>query len=362
MLGPSSVTERRDLEAVTQRLRELPIKVVVYREGAQPLQQTIRKARSLVSQEAMDAVVWLGYWHSQRTLFVHTSAGRTLARQLARRESSAADREELAIVARTTVGALLDGGVRSMEEVVDVGGEALGAEEVEAPRATTTPAESSQAPPALAPPSKELRPESGSPASAAHDGSADAAVGLSARAGYAGSTPLVSAESAWQSGAGVALRLRRRSLYLDVSYAFLEASTLRLDSASASFQRHPATLALGAVWRPARSPSLSFAAELSAGADRLTRETVATGVSSVATAAESRWLFSGGARVAARAQVARRVGVYASLGADALLSSFDYVAVGSDGSEREGVRRFVGKLDVGASFDFWGVPDAQPSP
>lgn len=365
VLGPSSVTERRDLEAVTQRLRELPIKVVVYREVARPLHQTIRKARSLVSEEAMDAVVWLGYWRSQRTLFVHTSAGRTLARQLARRESSAADREELAIVARTTVGALLDGGVRAMEEVLDVGGDALGADSADAPPVEATPASSQPSPDAqLAPAVTEPGAEPGSPASAARDASAEAddTMGLSARAGYVGSTPLVSAESAWQSGAGVALRLRHRSLYLDVSYAFLEASTLRLDSASASFHRHPATLALGAVWRPARSPSLSFAAELSAGADRLTRETVATANSSVPTSAESRWLFSGGARIAARAQVARRVGVYASLGADALLSSFDYVAVGSDGSERESLRRFVGKLDVGASFDFWGVADAQPSP
>jgi hypothetical protein len=365
VLGPSSVTERQDLEAVTQRLRELPIRVVVYREVAQPLQQTIRKARSLVRQEAMDAVVWLGYWHAQRTLFVHTSAGRTLARQLARRESSAADREELAIVARTTVGALLDGGERSMEEVLDVGSDAVGPEG-DVPPAEATPSKSSQRPPegALAAPATEVGAEPRSDASAEHDDSRETedGVGLSARAGYVGSTPLVSAESAWQSGGGVALRLRRRSLYLDVSYAFLEASTLRLDSASASFQRHPATLALGAVWRPARSPSLSFAAELSAGADGLTRETVTTATSSVPTSAESRWLFSAGVRVAARAQVARRVGVYALLGADALLSSFDYVAVGSDASERESLRRFVGKLDVGASFDFWGAADAQPSP
>jgi hypothetical protein len=350
VLLPQQGAERADLEATGERLRELSAGVSLVKSEAETLPQAIAEARAAVQRSGAVAALWVDEWRGERTLFVHVrSSGRTLARRLPRGENPVVAREELASVARGTVSALLDGQAPSMDEVVEA--DATKAAAPEAPPATVEPRTEREAGEVPQPPRAVENPVRDEPPRSSR-AARDRAVSASARAGYFGASPLVDSGTVLQSGASLGLRFWfPYELFAEASYAVVPADTVTIGGTRASIARHPATLAAGKAFAFGAVPALWFSAELTAGVDRVTRETLSPGLDTRATATAGRWVLSTGARAGAAYVVAPRVSLYALFGAELVTSSFRYVSESPASADEQRVASLLTKLDVGGLFD-----------
>jgi len=349
---PVDQAERSDLEGAGERLKELSVSVLYVSGDTRSLERTSSVARGLSNQRAALAVLWISTWRAERTLFVHDGkSGRTLARPLPRAESPEAAREELAIVVRGIVNALLEGSAPPLEEVPSSASS-------EADTAADPRAASGAAAAGTGASTSADEPDSDT---AADRGATDAdrhstdGFGAGVRAGYGVFSPAVSGVSGFDAGPILGARLWGPfQLMFDASYGFLSETSLSLGGSNAMLHRHPIMLGAGKALVLGSSPRFWLSGELTFTADRMVRRTLHTPNDVMPTSSDGRWLTSLGARLGGAVRLARGVGIYTLFNVEATTSSFAYAAASEPDAARAETRGFVAHFDVGASFDMLG--------
>lgn len=316
------------LVATRAPLAELGVELsVAPRPAAASLAATTQAAKSIAQTTQALAVVWLdteGERSSSAVLYFFDAArSRLLTRQVEVSESEPAAAEEVAVVLRSAVGALLEGEEVAMTEV------ALPEVKKEPPAPLTPPAPASPAP---LPPAS--RPNS-------------FGVGLS----YVGS--IFNDQGTWQSGARFALAIRPFASRWWLGAAYEMLLPLDADGAGARTRvtRHPAELS---VARELLSGRLRIAPELALIADAVHRETRDVDATLEATAPSTRWLWALSMRLRGRCVLGERASLWGSLGADFVLNPFEQVAA-QPGSELAVASLLAVRphVEAGFLFDLW---------
>jgi hypothetical protein len=316
------------LDATRAPLAELGVELsVAPRPAATSLAATTNAAKRVAQSTQALAVVWLDAermrGNSAVLYFFDAARARLLTRQVQVSDSESAAAEEVAVVLRSAVGALLEGEEVAMTEV------AL-PEVKKEPLAALTP----PAPPARPAPQAPSRPNSFS-------------VGLS----YVGS--IFNDQGTWQSGARLALALRPFASRWWLGAAYEVLLPLDADGAGATTRvaRHPAELSVARELLPGR---LRVAPELALIADAVHRETREVDADLEATAPSTRWLWALSMRLRGRCVLGERSSLWGSLGADFVLNPFEQVAA-QPGAERAVASLLVVRphVEAGFLFDLW---------
>jgi hypothetical protein len=246
-----------------------------------------------------------------------------LTRQVEVSDSESAAAEEVAVVLRSAVGALLEGEEVAMTEV------ALPEVKKEPPAPLARPA-----PPTRPPPQAPSRPNS-------------FGVGLS----YVGS--IFNDQGTWQSGARLALALRPFASRWWLGAAYEVLPPLDADGAGATTRvaRHPAELN---VAHELLSGWLRIAPEFAVVADAVHRETREVDADLEATSPSTRWLWALSMRLRGRCVLGVRSSLWGSLGADFVLNPFEQVAA-QPGAERAVASLLAVRphVEAGFLFDLW---------
>jgi hypothetical protein len=328
LLRDSRALDAPALELLSERLNELEVQVsseaVAAGSAAQPGASAERSHAALV--------VWLTADDEQQTLFIYDSSDeRVQARRLERTSNPAADREELLVIACSTITALLDH------------------------RADPVPPKQAQ-PTTKRAPNDTGRVPTGQnnggatsrDASAEHD-SAAAPGHVALLLGYWGSTGLAAGQG-WQNGASATLLAWFPShLHAGLSYGVLPSSRMNIGQTEVEFSRHPVSLGLGldarAPWRLCQW----LLADVVLVVDPITRTTHSAPTLLVATKPASRWLVDAGARIGAALTLVSNVSLYGLLGGKLGLSNFDYVAEFETTDERTAIGRAAWHVELGLS-------------
>jgi hypothetical protein len=300
---PTHPSLDRVVEATRGPLAELGVELLVAaRSSSAELGATTRAAHALADSSHAIAVVWLDNPPAGNPgsviYFFDPLRKRLFTRSLAINESETAAAEEVAVVLRSAVGALLAGADVAMTEV-----------KVSEPAKVPTLASKPEA-------ARDTAQAEGSqcqPLECAHLG-----VGL----GYVGT--IVATDSSWQSGARLSLDFRpaRSRWVLGAAYQVLPPLRAESSQVTTRLYRHPAELALGVRLL---GESFRLEPELAFVADPVLRETERADSPLVATPPTTRWLWALSARIRASWSLTTRLSAVAGLGADLVLNPFKQV-------------------------------------
>ncbi len=317
---PSSAEQREALLAVRVHLSGSPIELVEQPvDTAGDLADRLAAAGTLATSHAALGTFSIEQAADRSLLVFFTEPGgsATLVRRLPASEAgSRVAIEQAAIVVRSLIEALLEGG-------------RLGIVPERDPALEATPAGATAAqiaPQAPAPPEVE-------------------APRVFLLLGYAGAYP--SGGLTWQSGMAVGARwLVLPTAYVGARYTLFPAASLDAGSARVSIARHPGELVLGY----AAGTSLLMNFELSAIFEHSSRETVATDAAFAPTRPGSHWTFGLGPRAGAILAPSPALRLAVRGGADFLISQPEYAT-----DERTVVApgRIRPRLDVELGVGVW---------
>jgi hypothetical protein len=314
----SSEAQKQAIAAIKAHVRGLPAEVVVVPvEHAESLAQQLAASGSLAASRNA-----LGTLHIQIAedgalliFFTEPEGEATLIRRLpANRQGPRVAFEQVAIVSRSLIEALIDGGRIGL---VPETSRQPDAEVEEEPQSSADPAPEpseslDEAAPSELPPSEAAREDS-------PNEFASERKWIAVTAGY--TLTHFAAGMPWQSGfsAGVHGLVTPR-FYAGARYTFFPALTAGTDDAVVSIQRYPIEALVG--YRGAGA----FALHGEAGmvADHTLRTTVRTSSAFRATSPESRWTFAFAARAGASWAPAPRFRVALRGGADFVLTRYSY--------------------------------------
>jgi hypothetical protein len=314
------------LEATRAPLAELGVELAVAaRPNSPDLAATTEAARTLAHSLQAVAVIWLDTERAGSSFlvlyFFDPARSRLLTRRVEVSESESAAAEEVAVVLRSAIDALLEGEELAMTEVAV----AEVKEEPPAPRPR----------PALPlSPAARLKPET-------------LALGL----GYVGS--IFTEEASLQSGARLSLSIRppRSRWWFAAAYEFLASLEANAAGAVTEVARHPIEVA---VARDLFTGALRLSPEAALIADAVHRQTERADAPLEATAPSTRWLWAVSLRFRGSWSLATRVWLVSALGADFVLNPFEQVAAQS--ASRASVSSLLAvrpRLEAGFSMNLW---------
>lgn len=314
------------LDATRAPLAELGVELAVApRPAATSLAATTQAAKTIAQASEALAVVWLDGERAKSSwavlYFFDAARSRLLTRRVEVSASEPAAAEEVAVVLRSAVGALLEGEEVAMTEVAVP----------EVKRQPVAP------PPPVA--KAALVPAPQQPNSFG--------VGL----GYVGS--VFSEHGNWQSGARLALAFRPLSSrwWLGAAYEFLVPLDLEGAGAATRVVRHPGELS---VARELLRGRVRLAPELALIGDAVHRETKLVEAPLEATEPSTRWLWAVSMRLRGRCLLGTRLSLWGSLGADFVLNPFEQVAAQpSTELEVASLLRVRPRLEAGFLLDLW---------
>jgi hypothetical protein len=332
----SSVPTHPSLDSVVEATRgplaELGVELLVAaRPSSAELGVMTRAAHALASSTHAVAVVWLDNPRAGEPgsviYFFDPPRTRLLTRSLAINESETAAAEEVAVVLRSAVGALLAGADVAMTEV-----KVPEPAKVPPPAPTSVPARDT---------ARAERTQCG------HSECAHFDLGL----GYVGT--IVAKDSSWQSGARLSIDFRpARSRWLfGAAYQFLPPVRAESSQVTTRLFRHPAEVALG---MSVFGDTFRLEPELAVVADPILRETERADSPLVATPPSTRWLWAVSARLRFRWALTARLSAVAALGADFVLNPFKQVA--AEAVPRAPVYSLLAVrplVDAGLAIDLW---------
>lgn len=261
-----------------------------------PSVPNIRRARQVSKDMAPLAVVWLERTPDSLTVYFYDPAGpRLYARRLEEVDTPAAT-EELAIMLRSAVIALREGGAVAMPEL---------------------------ALPSPAPEPRQPLPPAPAPSATNRRRTWGVAAGY-AGAWYARKTPV-------QQGLALSSLLRpvEGPWLFGASYTHFTALNVEQQGVVTRLRRHAGEVFLGAELRIA---PFWFVAQGALVGDLVDRTTTTARAPFVGTSPSQRWSWALSTRLGCALPLTPAWDVYLNLGADFLLNRFDHVVVGADGS------------------------------
>lgn len=280
--------------ATAGQLTELGIELVEV--APLPSVPNVRRAGQVSKDLTPIAVVWLERGPHGFTVYFYDPAGpRLYARQLEETDTPAAT-EAVAIMLRSAVVALREGGAVAMAEL---------------PLPDPAPEPRPTIPPASTPATPSRRPT------------------LGVAAGYAGSwyarrTPV-------QHGLALSSQLRPGDgpWLFGISYTHFTALKDERQGVATRLRRHAGDVSLGAELRIA---PFWFVAQGALVGDLVSRTTASARAPFVGTSPSQRWSWALSTRLGCALPLASVWDVYFNVGADFLLNRFDHVMVGAEGS------------------------------
>lgn len=320
----------RVLEVIRAQLSEMPIRLVIEPAtgGAQPFGQRIERALELSRRHRAAGTFWVDLAEQgDLLLYLFEPLGKkVLVRRVPVPDSKASDvaAEEMGLIARATVVALLEGREIGME-------------------AAETAAPQPPARPSPAPLPREGREERPSEPARADDPGAAMVI-----ASYVG-TRLD--ERIDQHGLAVGAGVRHRWARLAASYTFVRELHLEAAGTTTTAQRHPMEVAAG-IFHVFHPFALGF--ELGVVAELYTRRSEATDPILEPTPAEHRWLWALSPRVFFSWSATAELRLFAAAGPETLLNRFDFIV--QSGPDRRVVFApwsVRPRLQIGATIDVW---------
>ncbi|MBI5537179.1 MAG: hypothetical protein HY898_30945 [Deltaproteobacteria bacterium] len=319
------------IAAIRAQLGDVPVRVEVETIAEIPSEMRARidlAATAAARHQAVGAF-WLEVDATGDYLLflVEPDGSRSLVRRVRRQPAAeAAAIEELAVISRSSVTALLDGRRIGMEGAAASQSASASA----APVGSTPPA---VPPPVVAKPSASAQRPS-----------------LWLGVGYVGST--YSSQVPWQQGMVLSVRYSpSRSWHMGFAYAFLPASQVDTDRVSMRLARHPFELNAGyGVWAGPLQAGLELAAIL----DQTDRSVVVTTSSTlVPEPDQSHWSVGISPRGRLVWRASQQAQLFTSIGADVFFHRVEYV-IESAGNENVTTPRAVrGRVEAGLAVDAW---------
>lgn len=319
---------QRVREAVTSELSELRVRVEwAAAAPASDLTEAVAEAKGWAQSQGAAAVVWLEVSERGWRLFLFEPRGPHLRQRRIGAASSEAATEELAVVLRSALTAIVEGIEAGMSEVV-----------LE-----------------MAPHKPEPLAEAAGIDSTQPDPSVPGRALLALGGAYTGS--FYTSEGPWENGGSLVLQFRpeRGSVFLGLSYAVLSPRVIEREVSGAKVQtrirRRPAELFAGVELG---SGALRWGPELGVVADFVRRESLGAEAPFLATTTSSRWQIAGSARVRGTWFLVEGVGVSSSLGADFLVAPVRHV-VDVEGSSILLLRQapIRPRLEMGVFVQLW---------
>lgn len=306
------VRETSGLDGVDAQLRELPVEVVLAEPmGKLTLASQAFRAAELSRSHAALGTIWFGSDDSaQLRVYVYDAKHRQLASRTLSRPDAAV-REEVAVVLRSAISALLAGEATSLDPV-------------------TIP------PPTPAPPApRPTRPEH--------------RVHLLAGLGYAGTTY---ASGTFQHGVQLlaAAQLTSR-LLVGLDGIWYQAATLAGAGAEAVLERYPAELFAGYAF--ADNPRFHAYVETAFQLELVRRTTRISDARLQPEPVRDRIRFAVSPRLRSLFLPAKSWLVYAAFGADITTDRFDYVVQSASGPVRLTARSVRPRLEAGVAVRLW---------
>jgi hypothetical protein len=313
--GIDAATWDAALLAIRAQLGDIAVRVAVERgPDRDDLRAAIDAAKAFAAGDHAIGAFWLSAQGPDVMLYVaEPTGGRVLVRRV-QGGAEAAALEEIAVIARGSVEALLEGRAIGMEPIARP-------PTPEAPRAVPTRIADAR------PPDRTL---------------ARTLVALSGDA-FAPTTP-------WQAGLAIGAAWSPLDrVFIGAGYALFGAVDVEAGPASARVSRHP--LEIGLAYEVPFGP-VSIGGEMLGELDALTRTTTRVGAGVRAAPDDLRWLGAVGGRARVLYQVAPPFRVFVNGGVDVLLNAFQYVIEGaSGGTSVLAPNRFRPRLDLGLAVD-----------
>jgi hypothetical protein len=284
--------------ALEGQLQELDVRVIEQPSTTPELATSARQAPLIAAASSALAVVWLDERAPGVVVYFYDAVGHHLyGRQVDASGSPTSMAEEIAIVLRSAVGAVLEGSVIAMTEVP------LPAQELGEP---TKPA------PRAPPPARDTPRQARLWLGGSYQGTL-----------FASAAPL-------QHGARAALTLSLPSSpwYFGLGYTYFPRLHLVARGVRVRLDRHPGELVAGVELPVASAYALVEGAVIG---DRLVRSATADDAELVATSPSARWLWAISARLGGSLAVTDRVRLRANVGVELVLNRFDQVIADSAG-------------------------------
>jgi hypothetical protein len=313
-------TEAELWTSARAQLSDLGVEVVVHPRRARTPATAAREARDIARTTGALCVVWLEADDGAVTVYLlDRDRQRLRARRVLVSGTRAAAAEEVAVVIRSAVSALLDGVEVMMPEVALPDG---------APKAR--PAETPKVPAQDA----ELPPEPGDPPRLA--------------LGYRGT--LYSPDAPFQSGVALSVEAKPsgRHVLVGAGYAFFPPLRVTAAGVSTEIRRRPIELSGG---YEIGVGSVAVTSEVRFGPDWVERRTTATDETRRAAPRDRRLQWVLGLGLRAGLIVSAGIRVQAGLTAEFLLNRFDHVVSGSETSEPV-IRQLAARPRVDAGLNF----------
>jgi hypothetical protein len=168
--------------------------------------------------------------------------------------------------------------------------------------------------------------------------------GIAGTAGYLGTT--FAPNLGWQSALLIGLRWQFGELYAGTTYALFNPITTDTRPASLLLVRHPAAIVVGYAGGSRVAPTI----EIEMMADYVLRTTMTLNQGYVPTSDASRWNFGVGAQAGISWSVLPWVRLFGQAGIDWIINPYSYVALSEIVVETSSVRP---KIGVGLGVDLW---------
>ena len=320
----------RTFDRMQAQLGELELDIsAVYAPRVESLKGQAQRAASIAGAEHAKAVFWFadGVRGVLRVYALHVASGRVFARDVALRGDTTTQREQLSVVLRAAIPAVLDGALDLGEPLLVVPPDA-------AARASATQG---------SPAADEVSDEDGSGGVAERRESWKLGVAL----GYVGSS--IAEDLEWQSGvAGDVVFRVPRAFRVSAGAGYAAKTTIRGAGADADVSRVPIVGRLGV--ERALGPS-TLTLETGVLLDVWQRRTSVRSEALVATPPSTALLWGGVLGVRVEAPIVARVGLFLSLEAHWLPSEHALSIRSAQGEQQVQTRSLRPQLGTGLLFD-----------
>jgi hypothetical protein len=168
--------------------------------------------------------------------------------------------------------------------------------------------------------------------------------GLAGSAGYVGTT--FAPQLGWQSGVVIGLRWQWSEFYAGASYGLFPSILTQSAPVSIALIRHPGAIVLGYEGTSRLAPII----ELDLAVDYVRRDTIQLSEGFARTPPQGRWIFGIGGQAGVAWSVLPRFRLLAKAGVDWMMNPYSYVAFQTVIIAPAAIRPKVG---VGLVIDFW---------
>ena len=308
------------LHGVTAQLRELEVEVMSAAGRTAKLSEAVTDAGVASKQAGALGTFWIGTYGERATLFLYDATrARVLMRAVPTSESPTAREEQMAIIVRSTVIALLEHAEPEMD-VIELPSEPV--------RDTARQVETK---PQSAPSRRR-----GLQATGPRRHGASAAISAS----------VVSAllTERWSFGGALSARVYLPAAYLGAGFALHAPVDTKLGTVGFQLTRRPIELFAGYRWS---GRVVSVALELAFQADALLRMTKTSDVISTTASEQTTWVFSLSPRARVERELVSGWLIFAAAGLETTLSRVEYVVVQSAAEEVMALPRWRPRFELG---------------